>query len=170
MGCCGCCGRRKVSRQLIAVLSFVQKASPFWCCFNVFVSGSQEYESCCCMSSQCTICSLKNSRVSPRYMMACSLKGTSSPNSANRAFGLGSSSFFTLPLNLDCVSPVGHSKWILDRVEDVAPDLPIAHIPHHFCEPPTLDAMACREMFGMQTLTRLCDTGKVHRTNHSCVV
>ena len=46
---------------------------------------------------------------------------------------------------------IGHSKWILDRVQDVAPDLPIAHIPHHFCEPPTLDAMACREKFGMQS-------------------
>ena len=46
---------------------------------------------------------------------------------------------------------IGHSKWILDRVQDVVPDLPIAHIPHHFCEPPTLDAMACREMFGIRS-------------------
>ncbi len=46
---------------------------------------------------------------------------------------------------------IGHSKWILDRVQNVAPNLPAAHIPHHFSEPCVLDTAECREKFGMQS-------------------
>ena len=44
---------------------------------------------------------------------------------------------------------IGHSKWIIDRVQDVVPTLPTAHIPHHFSEPASLNKMECREKFGM---------------------
>lgn len=46
---------------------------------------------------------------------------------------------------------IGHSKWILDRVQDVVPKLPTAHIPHHFSEPASLNTTECREKFGMRS-------------------
>ena len=44
---------------------------------------------------------------------------------------------------------IGHSTWILDRVDAVAPEVPTAHIPHHFSQPVSVDREDCRRMFGM---------------------
>ncbi|HCD29669.1 MAG TPA: hypothetical protein DEQ73_03605 [Phycisphaerales bacterium] len=44
---------------------------------------------------------------------------------------------------------IGHSKWILDRVQIAAPNLPTAHIPHHFSAPKPVDTNECRSTFGM---------------------
>lgn len=44
---------------------------------------------------------------------------------------------------------IGHSTWILDRVDAVAPEVPTAHVPHHFSQPVSLDREGCRRMFGM---------------------
>ena len=44
---------------------------------------------------------------------------------------------------------IGHSTWLLDRVDAVAPEVPTAHIPHHFSQSVSLDREDCRRMFGM---------------------
>ena len=44
---------------------------------------------------------------------------------------------------------IGHSTWLLDRVDAVAPEVPTAHIPHHFSQSVSLDRADCRRMFGM---------------------
>lgn len=45
---------------------------------------------------------------------------------------------------------IGHSKWILDRVDSVASDTPTVHIPHHFSSSNNLDRHSCRELLGMK--------------------
>ena len=45
---------------------------------------------------------------------------------------------------------IGHSKWILDRVDSVAPDTPTVHIPHHFSSSNNLDRHSCRKLLGMK--------------------